>query len=278
VQIFITDAHLPPLVEALGPWLPGLAAAAAAAGGSGGGGGGGVAGGSDLPFLPLFLAHSRLHAPSTTTPPLLCIHSLRVGGVKARLTASLGHSTSSSSATSGGGGFAVRIPPALRWLEILSPNRMPLRTASVSLFRVLSPAPLIRDALLASLLADVLLTSPALLGSFDILGNPTNLVRSVFTGVGEVWRATGMSGGGPAEPAVAESLGVTGRALAVTASLGRFAGHVSGGLLASVAGCAGALSANIDRAMAYTRDSAAEASARELSVGDGGACSSSRGG
>ena len=62
-------------------------------------------------------------------------------------------------------------------------DRTPIRLWPVSATEIRCSFPYLRSELIANYLADILISSPALLGSLDILGNPTNLIRSLALGV-----------------------------------------------------------------------------------------------
>lgn len=138
----------------------------------------------------------------------------------------------------------------------LSVDRLRLGLSGVALDRpVCSPGRLGRE-LLASALADLLLSSPALLGSLALLGNPTHLVRSLAAGVSELvtqpWRAlAGGGGGGTEDGGARDPRGDAPLVLGVLAGLARgakgFASHVGEGTLTSVSGLALSLARNLDR-------------------------------
>jgi hypothetical protein len=108
---------------------------------------------------------------------------------------------------------------------------MPLRLGALSLTRVVAAPDVLMRGLAASYIADAIVRSPALIGSLDLLGNPTNLVRSIAAGVSDVF----------AMPLRARSLAGLGLGWA------SLAGHVSEGVLSSLAGFAVSLSRNVDR-------------------------------
>ena len=329
LHIAVTDAEVHFLYLTLQPWLSALASLGAEAPAH-------VPTPAPQASAPLYPTLSG--ALQALPPPLFCIHALSVGGVKARLTAKVGDWLSSSSMGApthavglgeGSGGAAAaaaatsakpitsaasaaaaaQLPPAfithIRMLEILSPNKMPFRTSPLTLLRALSPLSKFRDMLLAFFAADLVLTLPALLGSFDLLGNPTNLFRSIFAGAGEVLEAAGALSG--SSVSVSSSVSSSGahsallqlsqrsedrstdmegtrssaeatrappprpastlaRSARLVGSIGRLAGHVSGGVLASVGGCAGALSTGLDRAVQAASASAAAVTAVEAAA------------
>jgi vacuolar protein sorting-associated protein 13B len=121
----------------------------------------------------------------------------------------------------------------------LGVNDMLVTFSAVNVSHVACPAPKLARELLASFIADALLSSPALVGSLELLGNPTGLLRSMSRGVYSLFAL-------PIERA--RSDGTTGGVLAGLAQgWSALVTHVSHGTLVSLSGLAGSLSRNLDR-------------------------------
>ena len=114
----------------------------------------------------------------------------------------------------------------------LAVDRMPVVLGAVSLSNVAAAPAALARGLLASYIADAILRSPVLLGSLDLLGNPTSFVRSVAAGVHDVF----------AMPLRAPSL-----LAGVGLGWASLAGHVTEGALHSIAAFAVSVSRNVDR-------------------------------
>lgn len=123
----------------------------------------------------------------------------------------------------------------------LAIDRMPVSLSAVQCNQLLAAPEIVARELLASYLTDVLLRTPALLGSFDILGNPTGLARSLAAGVYDLF----------AMPMRASMAAGNRSVLALIQGVGRgwasLAGHIAAGTLGSVAGLAMSLARNLDR-------------------------------
>lgn len=91
--------------------------------------------------------------------------------------------------------------------------------------------------LLAQLIADAVLSSPSLVGSLEVLGNPTGLLRSFGAGVYDLF----------ALPLASLDKGRGGVVKGVAAGWKSLFTHVSEAALHSVSGIAGTLSRNLDR-------------------------------
>jgi vacuolar protein sorting-associated protein 13B len=121
----------------------------------------------------------------------------------------------------------------------LGVNDMLVTFSAVNVSHVACPAPKLARELLASFIADALLSSRALVVSLELLGCPTGLLRSMSRGVHSLLAV-------PMERA--RSDGTTGGIVAgVSQGWSALVTHVSHGTLVSLSGLAGSLSGNLDR-------------------------------
>ena len=123
-------------------------------------------------------------------------------------------------------------------------DRMPLAFSAITLKNVISTPEALLRAIVASYIVDTLLRSPALVGSLDLLGNPTNLSRSIAAGLYDVFALPLRGRGG--RPG-----GGRGSVIDVLTGIGlgwaSLAGHITEGTLHSIAGLSVSLSRNINR-------------------------------
>ena len=136
----------------------------------------------------------------------------------------------------------------------VSLDRTPLGFAPLSLKHVLaSPARFAQD-LAANYVADALIVAPALVGSLEILGNPTALFRSVGTGLYDLV-AMPMNG--------AEEDGFRGLLKGIGSASISFSKHLTQGTLNSLAGFSTSVARNLDR-LSFDRNHVKRREARRL--------------
>jgi hypothetical protein len=121
----------------------------------------------------------------------------------------------------------------------VSSDRTPVRLSAVTSRQCMlgSKAALVKE-LAANYAADALLSSPALLGSLDLLGNPTGLLREYAIGMKDLVLL-------PIQ-AVREGRGVGGLLRGVRDGSSSLVRHVVGGTLTSVAGFSASVARNLD--------------------------------
>ena len=104
----------------------------------------------------------------------------------------------------------------------LSLYKTPLSLSSTSLHQVFAPQDKVIKDILGNYIADALLISPLVLGSVDLLGNPTHLIRNITLGLQDIMNLPSYS------------LGLT-----------SFFMHISQGLLVSIGGFSESLGRNL---------------------------------
>jgi len=124
----------------------------------------------------------------------------------------------------------------LRYLH-LGAGRMPLALSEISLRNVNAPIGQLAKQLAAQYLADAILAAPIILGSLQILGNPTFLVQSLISGVTDFVTL----------PTHALARGPTAFLSAVVGGTLSLFRHASEGTLSSLSSLSSSLARNLDR-------------------------------
>eukprot|EP00475_Leptophrys_vorax_P036237 TRINITY_DN6084_c0_g1_i2.p1 TRINITY_DN6084_c0_g1~~TRINITY_DN6084_c0_g1_i2.p1 ORF type:complete len:576 (+),score=133.94 TRINITY_DN6084_c0_g1_i2:294-2021(+) len=115
-------------------------------------------------------------------------------------------------------------------------QRMPVKVAAVEINRLLASPDRFLKEMSATYLADLIIRSPLLIGSFDLIGNPTQIIAAITRGVGDLVQIPSRAiGDGPIAFAFALGEGVS--------SLLR---NVSEGTLMSVSGFSSSVARNLD--------------------------------
>ncbi|SPQ97365.1 unnamed protein product (mitochondrion) [Plasmodiophora brassicae] len=119
----------------------------------------------------------------------------------------------------------------------LDTNQTPLHFAPIVLRSVLSSQERLIKELSACYLADTIIRSPMLLGSLDLIGNPTQVVSSISKGIHDLVTL----------PTRALTQGPRAFAWAAMQGVGSLIQHISEGTLMSVSGFTHSLAGNMDR-------------------------------
>ena len=147
-------------------------------------------------------------------------------------------------------------------------DRTPLFFSPVALRSILASPERIGRELSANYIADAIFRLPALIGSLEILGNPTGFFRAVGSGLHDLFalplrslsRGSGADAGG--DWIVAALL------RGIAQGWVSFLSHVSGGALTSLSGFASSVARNLDRLSLDTRHIAKHESARRQPAPD----------
>lgn len=200
--------------------------------------------------------------------PLFSCSSLYVAPVEVQATVRMGwyeqQEVQGEGGAEAGNGAAMDPARALLLPLFASLGTTRLTLSAVSLDRPLATSHRIAQEWLASVLTDVILSSPALIGSLDILGNPSHLVRSIASGivslVAEPARAlTGVREGTPGEGQARARAGagvqqrdvpVLGLLSGIARGARGFVSHVGEGVLTSVSGVSLSLARSVRRVTA----------------------------
>jgi hypothetical protein len=115
-------------------------------------------------------------------------------------------------------------------------QRMPVRLAAVEMNHLLCTSDRFMKEITATYLADIIIRSPLLIGSFDLIGNPTQIIAAVSRGVGDLVQI----------PSRAVGDGPVAFVFAVGEGISSLLKNVSEGTLMSVSGFSSSVARNLD--------------------------------
>ena len=130
-------------------------------------------------------------------------------------------------------------------------DRTPLKFSPVTLRSVLASPERLGRELSANYIADAIFRLPALIGSLEILGNPTGFFRAVGSGLHDLFalpiRSLSREGGVDGAPGGGGDWVVSALLRGIAQGWVSFLSHVSGGALSSLSGFASSVARNLDR-------------------------------